>query len=130
MLAEYKKAGFIEILPSSYCIQYKGQFIRLSHFPTKDVTKDYHSVKHLEQRPDDTGILNLCGHVHIEWLKRDNNINVGVDVTDFKPVLLDDMIELWKNGPENINTPNKVRIALWKAYHTVRHWLFGKKKGK
>ena len=30
----------------------------------------------------------ICGHVHNAWKTKHNNINVGVDVTDFKPVEL------------------------------------------
>ena len=38
----------------------------------------------------------LCGHVHEKWKINQKNINVGVDVWDFKPVSIDEIIEFIK----------------------------------
>lgn len=99
---------------------YKDAFlVRLSHFPTKNTENRYHNDKHDASRPIDNGMLNICGHVHQNWLKRGNNINVGVDVWDFTPVKLETVIELWKNGPKDIGTPKALRVFLWTQYHTL-----------
>lgn len=115
MLEDYKKAGFSKIYHGSILIA----GARLCHFPTKNAYDSYHNDKHDHARPTDNGIPNICGHVHDNWLKRGNNINVGVDVTNFKPVLLEDILDLYYNGPENIEAPYKIRRYLWKTYHTL-----------
>lgn len=148
MTEEYIEAGFEQILPSGTEIDFPldaASFIeyhqlglpakiRLCHFPTKNA-QDNHGLKHMEARPYDTGILNICGHVHQNWLKRGNNINVGVDVMEFSPVNLDDIIQLWLTGADNIDNPNRIRCGIWKLYHTaiwrwnkVKDWLLKDKK--
>jgi calcineurin-like phosphoesterase family protein len=122
MSDRYKKAGFEQILPSGTILKIESlsgiQKARLSHFPTKN-TLSYHDAKHDAARPEDNGLLNICGHVHQSWLKRGNNINVGVDVWNFTPVSLVEVVNLWRFGPKNVETPKKLRISLWKAYHTL-----------
>lgn len=124
MMKEYTEAGFSEILPSGTIRHLTGSNgfnvkARLSHFPTKNAFDSYHNDKHDAMRPIDNGNLNICGHIHIGWLKHGNNINVGVDVFDFTPVSLDTVIKLWTDGPTNVETPKKWRIAIWKLYHTA-----------
>lgn len=34
----------------------------------------------------------LCGHVHNHWARRGNVINVGVDVSGFRPLTLDELL--------------------------------------
>lgn len=36
--------------------------------------------------------LNLHGHVHEKWVSRGKNINVGVDVRDFEPKTLNELL--------------------------------------
>jgi calcineurin-like phosphoesterase family protein len=55
--------------------------------------------KYKDWRPTDDGRILICGHVHDSWkTKRSPNgtlmINVGVDVWDFKPVSLDEIVAL------------------------------------
>jgi len=38
----------------------------------------------------------LCGHIHEKWKVKQKNINVGVDVWGFKPVSIEEIIELIK----------------------------------
>lgn len=68
-------------------LKYKGYTFLLHHKPFID---------------DDTNIdwtnidWVLCGHVHEKWKIYQKNINVGVDVWDFKPVHIDKLISLIK----------------------------------
>lgn len=139
MRKEYLEAGFAEIHLSGLTVDFafwdglvppigtaEGRILppvtvkaRLSHFPTKNVEDKYHNDKHEKSRPKDDGTLNICGHVHQNWLKRGNNINVGVDVWDFAPVSLEEVISLHRFGPKNIDAPKKSRIFIWKLYHTT-----------
>ncbi len=115
---------FHEIHPSGYEVLFVRDSLldplltRLSHFPTKDCYEPRHQDKHDAFKPKDTGILNICGHVHQAWLKRGNNINVGVDVWNFEPVSLETVVSLWRHGDHNVETPNKLRIVVWTAYHS------------
>ena len=34
----------------------------------------------------------ICGHVHEKWVVKGKNINVGVDMWDFKPIHIDDLV--------------------------------------
>jgi calcineurin-like phosphoesterase family protein len=40
----------------------------------------------------------LCGHVHEAWKRHVRVINVGVDVWDFYPVSVDQLLEVMKEG--------------------------------
>jgi calcineurin-like phosphoesterase family protein len=124
MYKEYTEAGFAEIHPSGYAKLLYSESMRgyvaarLSHFPTKNAEDKHHNDKHDASRPVDDGTLNICGHVHQNWLKRGSNINVGVDVWDFRPVSVEEVLDLWVNEKE-LDNPSKLRVALWKAYHTL-----------
>lgn len=53
----------------------------------------------LVHRPETAKGKYLCGHIHDQWAVQDNrpwgslNINVGVDVMDFKPVELKELLK-------------------------------------
>lgn len=72
-----RKMGFNEVLMNAY-IKVDGKILYLHHKPVSPDkwTADYH----------------LCGHVHNEWRRRGNIINVGVDVWDNKPRQLHELI--------------------------------------
>jgi calcineurin-like phosphoesterase family protein len=118
MTKDYKEAGFEMICFGSLRILHPSYEIRLCHFPTKNAEDKYHNDKHDAARPVDNGMLNICGHVHQNWLKRGNNINVGVDVWDFTPVPLDEILKIWQFMGD-IDAPHPFRIAFWKLYHTL-----------
>ena len=61
-----------------------GVRIHMTHFP-KEVRK---------QGVD----ISLCGHVHDRWKTQDGVINVGVDVWDFKPVSIKQIIREAKHA--------------------------------
>jgi calcineurin-like phosphoesterase family protein len=129
MFKEYLEAGFSEIIqgPREYTFYvnptqpggYKG-FIKakLNHFPTKE-TIDPKYEKIIFNRYSDDGTLNICGHVHEAWLKYGSNVNVGVDVWEFSPVDLEDVVNLYLNGKYKVKAPNRTRIFVWKMIHNV-----------
>lgn len=121
MYKEYTEAGFVEIHKSGYMLP-GWVNIRLSHFPTRNVEDNKHNDKHDLAKPIDDGCLNICGHVHQNWLTRGNNVNVGVDVQDFTPVSLDRAQKLWIQGAQ-IHLTKKFSIAIWKTYHTLIWWI-------
>ena len=77
--------------------------VRMCHLPytDPDPTQDQRYLKH---RPIDDGRVLLCGHVHQHWRTKISSkgtlqINVGVDVWDWKPI---DSNEIAKVISENI----------------------------
>lgn len=63
-----------------------GTNVMLSHLP---YSGDHTSEDRADQyRLRDTGLVLLHGHVHTEWQVRGRQINLGVDVWDFRPVAL------------------------------------------
>ena len=69
-----------------------GQQVLLSHFPYEgDHTDDDRATQF---RLPDLGLPLLHGHVHEAWKVRGRQINVGVDVWDFRPVHLDTIATL------------------------------------
>lgn len=67
-----------------------NQLVTLSHFPFKgDHTDD---ERYVDKRPKNFGQWLLHGHVHSAWQIKDKQINVGVDVWNYRPVS-EDIIE-------------------------------------
>lgn len=75
-----------------------GQSVMMSHFPY-DVD-DRHGSLFKPYQPQDVGDWLIHGHVHGAWKVRGRQINVGVDVWDFKPVNQDQIIEIMAGGPQ------------------------------
>jgi calcineurin-like phosphoesterase family protein len=72
-------------------------FVDMCHHPYEDDSN--RGDKYARWRPMDEGRILLCGHIHQHWKtklspKGSLMINVGVDVWDFKPVSLAQIIEL------------------------------------
>lgn len=74
-----------------------GQSVLLNHFPY-DVD-DRHGASFKPYQPQDVGDWLLHGHVHDAWKVRGRQLNVGVDVNGFKPVHLDEIIQIMSDGP-------------------------------
>jgi len=66
-------------------INHGGKKILLIH--------DYNKV----ENKDNYDII-LCGHIHEKWKVKDNFINVGVDVWDFKPHTINTILGAWYRG--------------------------------
>lgn len=78
-----------------------GHKVLLCHYPYKGTPEEIdhaaangYQIRYLEQRPDEKGQWLLHGHVHGMWKTRRRMINVGVDVWDFYPVSLDQILEI------------------------------------
>lgn len=87
----YEEAGF-DILSEQFVVDLDlaGEVaVLLSHLPSEgDSQKE---ERYADMRPE-TGLPILCGHVHDEWTTKGRNFNVGVDVHDFRPVHLDEVL--------------------------------------
>lgn len=63
-----------------------NRIVHLSHFPSEGESVDGRPDRFEEYRPTIAGRIILCGHVHDQWVRKGNNINVGVDVWGYRPV--------------------------------------------
>ena len=106
----------VEASNSTY-IHYKKYHFYLTHYPTITSNNDYD--KPLKQR-----LLNICGHSHSldKWADADKGYiyHVEVDAHDCYPVLLDDIIEDFKQAHEktqNLITQIDTEISAFTETH-------------
>jgi calcineurin-like phosphoesterase family protein len=80
---QYEEAGFMTVANAM-------------HLELLDIDLVHDPAKSLVRRDK----LWICGHVHnlFPKLMRPNLVNVSVDVWDFKPASLDEILELTKNS--------------------------------
>lgn len=83
-LDRYHEAGFELIVPQASIQAFPGVPLLLSHFPYSGDSHD--EDRHTEHRPADDGGWLAHGHVHDTWTVNGRQINVGVDVWDYRPV--------------------------------------------
>jgi calcineurin-like phosphoesterase family protein len=88
----YLKNGFKRVCEEvEMVLPLKGEntVVRMGHFPyyPRELPKPpAKPLKYLQLRPKNDGTLRFHGHVHNNWKKMRNQINMGVDVWDFTPV--------------------------------------------
>lgn len=88
---KWVKLGF-ETAQHSDLVVVDDRALLCSHFPWREYQHDERTFKQqLEYNP--TAWL-LHGHVHCEWKRKGNMINVGVDQWNYRPVSLDEIVEL------------------------------------
>lgn len=81
---KYEQVG-VRVLP--YDAMYDtvdGHRVLVCHFPYAGDSTD--KDRYVDQRPLDRGDVLLHGHVHDAWRTNGRQINVGVDVWDYRPV--------------------------------------------
>lgn len=78
-----------------------GILVNISHYPykndaaeLKEAKEGGYEPKFQDLRLEDRGQWLIHGHVHTSWKFRKKMINVGTCVWDYKPVLLDDLIDI------------------------------------
>jgi len=96
-LDRYRRAGFDEIRQGSISASLGATEVLCCHFPYRGDSHDQERfVKH---RPTDDGHLLLHGHVHERWRVHDRQVNVGVDVWDFRPISDDQILAALEQAP-------------------------------
>lgn len=89
--AKYIAAGFDDIAPTTVDLEGYGRDIKMSHFPnTLGVYDDRDFEKWAPQEFD----VLIHGHVHNTWKVYGNQVNVGMDVWDLKPVHIDEVLSV------------------------------------
>lgn len=69
------------------------ELVNISHFPYKNEGDHTEQERFTEHRLDNHGRWLLHGHVHQYWKIKDKQVNVGVDVWDYKPVSETQLLE-------------------------------------
>lgn len=91
---KYHDVGFVEVVEMA-TIELpltNPTMALMSHFPySGDHTEE---DRYAEHRPTDNGMWLLHGHVHDAWKRNGRMINVGVDVWDFTPVSMTQIVEI------------------------------------
>lgn len=82
-----KEAGFDEI-HRKLEIEVDGYKLYLAHIPMHLDAGDRYYPSDLKTTPPVYYDYFLCGHVHDKWKRQGKTINVGVDVSDFTPLTL------------------------------------------
>jgi calcineurin-like phosphoesterase family protein len=80
----YLEVGFAEILQGTVSTEVGGVPVAVCHFPFEGDSHDHD--RYTEHRPVDDGRWLIHGHVHERWQVEGRQINVGVDVWDWRPV--------------------------------------------
>lgn len=97
MRALYHKAGFDTIeFQAEWMIADRRVTLHHMPFAHPDNTDDQ---RYLDLRPTDMGQVLLHGHVHCAWKTRGRQINVGVDVWDYRPASLREIEKLVRAAP-------------------------------
>lgn len=78
-----------------------SELVDLSHYPFKPQQPD-EDTRYLDRRLPDNGQWLLHGHVHKVYQARRKMINVGVDVWDYRPVSLDQILDLINKHPHGV----------------------------
>jgi calcineurin-like phosphoesterase family protein len=93
----YEEVGF-EIHPPTVELTIADRAITACHLPVVGDSRDTDRfAEHRPHVPRDGWLLH--GHVHEKWKIRDRQINVGVDVWDFRPVPEPEITLLIDSGP-------------------------------
>lgn len=89
-LPQYEAVG-IDVMDPEITMMVPGIDMSMCHFPFEG---DSHGDdRYSDLRPEDHGQILLHGHVHEAWKVRGRQINVGVDVWDFRPVTFDQLLD-------------------------------------
>jgi calcineurin-like phosphoesterase family protein len=83
-VARYLDAGFADVLPEVVELGLGDRPVRACHFPYEGDSHD--EDRFASHRPIDDGRPLLHGHVHTRWQVNGRQMNVGVDVWDYRPV--------------------------------------------
>lgn len=89
----FEDVGFTITFPEFDTELPGGPSVTICHFPF-DGDHDENNIRYPEWRPQDRGQWLVHGHVHEMWKVNGRQINVGMDVWDYTPVHVDQLLEL------------------------------------
>lgn len=101
------KLGWDEVHLKPVDWEYSGVKFKLCHFPYAPYDHLGIETRYVEHRPPREGHdWLLCEHTHNNWKTMENQINVGVDNWDFKPLSMDEIVEITKTTNPDTSLDN------------------------
>jgi calcineurin-like phosphoesterase family protein len=88
-----REIGFLDVFKTGDMF-FEGIKFRISHYPFAPYDHIEANIRYPDRRPSRDCDWLLCGHIHEKWKILENQINVGVDVWDFFPVSLNEILEI------------------------------------
>jgi calcineurin-like phosphoesterase family protein len=80
------EGGFFEVITGSATVELpNGASVLACHYPYSGDGDPFATDRFRDRRPLDTGQWLVHGHVHKAWHVRGRQINVGVDVWEYRP---------------------------------------------
>jgi calcineurin-like phosphoesterase family protein len=95
----YRQAGFASI-EESKTFFIDDEEILLCHLPY--FHEDDPDTRFPEFKPSDAGSWLIHGHVHDRWKVNGRQINVGVDVWDYFPVAIEEILDIIRDGEQEL----------------------------
>jgi len=80
-----RKVGFSEVYENTV-VEIDGLRVWMNHYPIDN------ALEHRRPKPPSPYDVALCGHIHEKWRVQDGCVNVGVDVWDFRPISLSQIL--------------------------------------
>lgn len=80
--SRWTNMGFDDVVPSQTTVFINGRLFQMSHFPYQAGATEWHPKMFIP----DSHLPLLCGHVHTAWRRRDQMLNVGVELNAYTPV--------------------------------------------
>lgn len=96
-----RSIGFLDVYKTGDMV-FDGVKFRMSHYPFAPYDHTKENVRYADRRPSRDCEFLLCGHIHEKWKILENQINVGVDVWNFFPVALSQIMEIVVEQKSNI----------------------------
>lgn len=100
-----KLNGTIKLIIGNHDRTYKGKLyphfdqLNIEHFESLYLTVDKYKlflrhIPDMEFVPNDLAEYHVCGHVHQSFTKVGNILNAGVDVNEYKPKTIQQLIDM------------------------------------
>lgn len=86
--------GCREIIKGFGQLDIAGRKVNIGHFPYRGGGDKTFEERYTTERIENDGNWLIHGHVHCAWKVREKMINVGVDVWDYKPAPLDEIVKI------------------------------------
>lgn len=71
-----------------------GQDVLMSHFPYRGGGNHTATERYSDYQFPNNGMWLIHGHVHNLWGQRNRQLNVGVDVCDYRPLIIDEIVSI------------------------------------
>jgi calcineurin-like phosphoesterase family protein len=104
-----KEIGFQEVYP------WMTLNLTREELPNKRILLVHEATKFLKRREGSVIDYIVCGHVHSNWKRKQNAVNVGVDVWEFLPISLPTALAVFNLDLTGVYDLTVDRVPKWKG---------------